>query len=266
MRPSSEATEPVETYSPAEERFNRRRRTAGLIAGPLIFAAILLWPAPGLPPAAHRLAAVLGLMITLWMTEALPLPVTALARSDGGRAARRRTRPRGVRAVCRSDHLSLHRQLHAGRGDVRPSSRPPARVQRARVEVGGSERASTRRGLRARRVRAVDVDEQHGDDGDAVSARVGGARRAQTGARTRSRVRAVRDGDDARHVLCRVDWRNGHAGRHAAQPDRQGVPPAGRREHLVCRLDGAVRAADGHHHGVRRGLAARAARTQSATR
>ena len=78
MRRSDEATEAVETYSPAEERFNRRRRTAGLIAGPLVFALILLWPAPGLPPAAHRLAAVLGLMITFWMTEALPLPVTAL--------------------------------------------------------------------------------------------------------------------------------------------------------------------------------------------
>ena len=78
MRRPSEAVEAVETYSPAEVRFNRRRQTAGLIAGPIVFALILLWPAPGLPPAAHKLAAVLGLMITLWMTEALPLPVTAL--------------------------------------------------------------------------------------------------------------------------------------------------------------------------------------------
>src|SRR5262245_12374694 len=78
MRRTHEAAEAVETYSPAEARFNRLRSTAGLIAGPLVFAVILFWPAPHLPPAAHRLAAILGLMITFWMTEALPLPVTAL--------------------------------------------------------------------------------------------------------------------------------------------------------------------------------------------
>jgi solute carrier family 13 (sodium-dependent dicarboxylate transporter), member 2/3/5 len=66
-----------ETYSPAEENFNRHRQTFGLIAGPLLCAAILLLPS-GLPAAAQRVAAVLVLMIVLWMTEALPLPVTAL--------------------------------------------------------------------------------------------------------------------------------------------------------------------------------------------
>ena len=78
MRRIHQVAEAVETYSPAEEQFNRRRRTVGLVAAPIVFAMLLLWPMPGLPVAAHRLAAVLGLMITLWMTEALPLPVTAL--------------------------------------------------------------------------------------------------------------------------------------------------------------------------------------------
>ncbi len=64
-------------YTPAEERFNRRRGTAGLVAGPLVFLILLLAPLP-LPLPAHRLAAVLCLMIVLWMTEALPLPATAL--------------------------------------------------------------------------------------------------------------------------------------------------------------------------------------------
>jgi sodium-dependent dicarboxylate transporter 2/3/5 len=68
----------AEAFSPAEERFNRRRRTAGLVAGPAVFAAIVLIPFPTLPPAAHTLAAILGLMIVLWMTEALPLAITAL--------------------------------------------------------------------------------------------------------------------------------------------------------------------------------------------
>ena len=78
MRRIHEAADAVETFSPAEERFNRRRQTFGLIAGPLLFLLVLLVPAPGLAPAAHRLAAALVLMIVLWMTEALPLAVTAL--------------------------------------------------------------------------------------------------------------------------------------------------------------------------------------------
>jgi sodium-dependent dicarboxylate transporter 2/3/5 len=67
----------TETYTPAEERFNKHRQTFGLIAGPLIAIGILLMPT-ALPPPAQRVAAVLALMIVLWMTEALPLAVTAL--------------------------------------------------------------------------------------------------------------------------------------------------------------------------------------------
>jgi sodium-dependent dicarboxylate transporter 2/3/5 len=59
MRRIHEAAEAVETFSPAEERFNRRRQAFGLVAGPLLFVAILLMPAPGLSPPAHRLAAAL---------------------------------------------------------------------------------------------------------------------------------------------------------------------------------------------------------------
>ena len=64
-------------YAPAEERFNRQRATAGLIIGPLLFLAVLLWPSP-LPVSAQILAAIMALMIVFWMTEALPLPATAL--------------------------------------------------------------------------------------------------------------------------------------------------------------------------------------------
>ncbi len=73
-----EAFESVESYSPAEEQFNRRRRTAGLFLGPAIFLALLFAPFPGLTPPAHTLAAILALMVVLWITEALPLAVTAL--------------------------------------------------------------------------------------------------------------------------------------------------------------------------------------------
>jgi sodium-dependent dicarboxylate transporter 2/3/5 len=77
MRRYHEAAEAVEVYSPAEEQFNRRRRTVGLFAGPALFLILLLAPLP-LPTPAHRLGAILAMMVVFWMTEALPLPVTAL--------------------------------------------------------------------------------------------------------------------------------------------------------------------------------------------
>jgi len=77
MRKYHEAAEAVEVYSPAEEQFNRRRRTVGLFAGPALFLILLLSPLP-LPGPAHRLGAILAMMVVLWVTEALPLAVTAL--------------------------------------------------------------------------------------------------------------------------------------------------------------------------------------------
>jgi sodium-dependent dicarboxylate transporter 2/3/5 len=73
----SQALSAVEAYSPAEEQFNRRRRTVGLALAPVVFVGLLVAPLP-LAPAAHRLAAILGLVIVLWITEALPVTVTAL--------------------------------------------------------------------------------------------------------------------------------------------------------------------------------------------
>ena len=59
--------------------FNRRRATAGLVLGPAIFALLLAAPMPGVSVEAHRLASVLGLVIVFWITEAVPLAITALA-------------------------------------------------------------------------------------------------------------------------------------------------------------------------------------------
>ncbi len=63
--------------SPAEERFERRRRTVGLFLGPLLFAVVLLIPFD-LEPNQHRLAAILALVVAWWVTEAIPIPMTAL--------------------------------------------------------------------------------------------------------------------------------------------------------------------------------------------
>jgi sodium-dependent dicarboxylate transporter 2/3/5 len=58
-------------------RYDRLRHTVGLFLGPLVFLAILLLPLP-LESAAHRLAAVFGLVIVFWVSEAIPLAMTAM--------------------------------------------------------------------------------------------------------------------------------------------------------------------------------------------
>jgi sodium-dependent dicarboxylate transporter 2/3/5 len=67
----------VESYSPAEEQFNRRRRSIGLWLGPAVLLGLLLLPLP-LSVAGHRMAAIMGLVVVLWMTEALPMAITAM--------------------------------------------------------------------------------------------------------------------------------------------------------------------------------------------
>ena len=79
--PASErpdASAPREVLSAAEERFERVRRRVGFVAAPLAFAAVLLAPLEGLAAPAHRLAAVMAAVVILWITEALPMPATAL--------------------------------------------------------------------------------------------------------------------------------------------------------------------------------------------
>ena len=78
MQTFHEAFGAVETFSPAEEQFNRRRRTAGLFLAPAVFLILLLIPMGSLAAPAQRMAAIMGLVITLWLTEALPLAITAI--------------------------------------------------------------------------------------------------------------------------------------------------------------------------------------------
>ena len=62
----------------AEARVGEARRRIGFVVAPLAFVLILAAPFEQLSPEAHRLGAVVALVIVLWVTEALPLPVTAL--------------------------------------------------------------------------------------------------------------------------------------------------------------------------------------------
>ncbi|HVF29302.1 MAG TPA: SLC13 family permease, partial [Pyrinomonadaceae bacterium] len=68
----------IERMSDGEARFERGRRVVGLALAPIVFLLILFLPLAGLKLEAHRLAAVMAGVIVLWVTEALPLPVTAL--------------------------------------------------------------------------------------------------------------------------------------------------------------------------------------------
>ena len=69
---------PPLTKTDAELRFDEVRRKVGLVAGPLLFLLVLAWPFTSLTPEGHRLAAIMALVIVFWITEALPLAVTAL--------------------------------------------------------------------------------------------------------------------------------------------------------------------------------------------
>ena len=54
------------------------RHRVGAVLAPSVFLLLLALPLEGLSTPAHRLAAVLSAVVILWVTEALPLPVTAL--------------------------------------------------------------------------------------------------------------------------------------------------------------------------------------------
>jgi len=63
--------------SEAEERFERKRRTVGLFLAPAAFVVLLVAPL-GLTRPQQNLAAVLALVLVLWITEAIPIPVAGL--------------------------------------------------------------------------------------------------------------------------------------------------------------------------------------------
>lgn len=63
-----------------EQRFELLRRRTGLVLAPLLFAFVLSANFESLAdkPTAHRLAAVMAAVVVLWVTEAIPMALTAL--------------------------------------------------------------------------------------------------------------------------------------------------------------------------------------------
>ena len=66
-----------QTLSPAEERFEKGRRTVGLFLAPLVFVVFLLLPLD-MDSTQQRLAAALLFVIVLWISEAIPIPIGGL--------------------------------------------------------------------------------------------------------------------------------------------------------------------------------------------
>ena len=65
-------------FGEGERRLGQSRHLVGIGVAPALFLLLWLAPIPGLNEAAQRLLAILGVVVTLWVTEAIPLPVTAL--------------------------------------------------------------------------------------------------------------------------------------------------------------------------------------------
>lgn len=70
--------EPRETLSPQEERLERWRNTIGLFHGPAVALMVYLLPMPSLSREAHILAAIISWVCVWWITEPIPIPMSAL--------------------------------------------------------------------------------------------------------------------------------------------------------------------------------------------
>ena len=66
-----------ETLSPAEQRFERGRRTIGLFSGPVLGILVYFLCSP-LDAPQQRLAGILTFVIVYWICEAIPIPVTSM--------------------------------------------------------------------------------------------------------------------------------------------------------------------------------------------
>jgi solute carrier family 13 (sodium-dependent dicarboxylate transporter), member 2/3/5 len=67
-----------EMVSPTEQRIERWRSTVGLFLGPIIAIILYFVPMPGLSASAHVLTAIISLVVIWWITEPIPIPMTAV--------------------------------------------------------------------------------------------------------------------------------------------------------------------------------------------
>jgi solute carrier family 13 (sodium-dependent dicarboxylate transporter), member 2/3/5 len=67
-----------ETLSEKEEHFEHWRNTVGLFVGPLLALIVYAIPMPSLSDKAHVLAAIITLIAVWWITEPIPIPMSAV--------------------------------------------------------------------------------------------------------------------------------------------------------------------------------------------
>ena len=68
----------IEIAGLESEQPGKTRARIGLALAALLFTTVLALPMEALSPEAHRLAAIMSAVVILWVTEALPMPVTAM--------------------------------------------------------------------------------------------------------------------------------------------------------------------------------------------
>lgn len=76
--PSITSLNKSDMMTDAEKIFDRRRKTFGLFAGPVLGLIVYFMPIAGLKWDAHALLAILTFCATWWLTEAVPIPVSCL--------------------------------------------------------------------------------------------------------------------------------------------------------------------------------------------
>jgi solute carrier family 13 (sodium-dependent dicarboxylate transporter), member 2/3/5 len=64
-----------EVLTPAEQKFEKARQMIGLFLGPVVFLVMYFLP---LEPNQQTLAAILSFMTVYWLSEAIPIPATAI--------------------------------------------------------------------------------------------------------------------------------------------------------------------------------------------
>ena len=73
-----EKNQDAERIKEAEQAFDRKRRTFGLIFAPILAIAVFFTPIDALSVEAHKLLAIMVLVALWWITEPVPIPVTSL--------------------------------------------------------------------------------------------------------------------------------------------------------------------------------------------
>lgn len=75
---NTDSNEPQEVISETEERFEKMRKSVGLFLGPALAVLLYFIPIPTLSQNAHMLTVIIGWIVIWWITEPVPIPVSAV--------------------------------------------------------------------------------------------------------------------------------------------------------------------------------------------